>query len=47
MLVFKCIITIREQEVQKEFEKKEGQAQKENEIVYMDGKIYVPNNEKI
>ena len=39
----------REQEVQKELEKNEGQAWEENGIVYMDGKIkiYISNNQKI
>ena len=38
---------IREQEVQKELKKNEGQAWEHNGIVYMDGNIYVPNNWKI
>ena len=39
----------REQEVQKELEKNEGQAWEENGIVYVDGKIkiYISNNQKI
>jgi len=37
----------REQEVYKELEKKDEQAWKENGLVYVDGKIYVPNNQKI
>ena len=37
----------REQEVYKELEKKNRQLWKEDRIVYMDGKIYVPNNQKI
>ena len=37
----------REQEVCKELEKKDGQSWKEDGIVYMDGKIYVLNNQKI
>ena len=37
----------KEQEVQKELEKEDGQAQEDNGVVYMKGKIYVPNNWKI
>ena len=38
---------IREQEVQKELEKDKGQAWKDNRIVYIKGRIYIPNNRKI
>jgi len=38
---------IREQEVQNKLEKEDGQAWENNEVVYMEGKIYVPNNQKI
>ena len=37
----------REQEVQKELEKKDGQAWKDNRVVYIEEKIYIPNNQKI
>lgn len=37
----------REQEVQRKLEKDEGQAWEDNGIVYMDRKIYVPNNQNI
>ena len=37
----------REQEVHKELEKKDGQAWEENGLVYIDGRIYIPNNQKI
>jgi len=37
----------REQEVQKELEKNEGQAWEDNGIVYVKGRIYIPNNQKI
>ena len=37
----------REQEVQKELDKDNRQAQKDNRIVYMEGKIYILNNQKI
>ena len=37
----------KEQEVLKELEKEDGQSWKENEIVYMDEKTYMPNNRKI
>ena len=37
----------REQKVQKELEKNKGQAQEDNGIVYMDEKIYIPNNWKM
>jgi len=38
---------IREQEVHKKLEKKDEQAWEENGLVYVDGKIYVPNSQKI
>ena len=37
----------REQKVQKELTKENGQSQKDNSVVYMEEKIYVPNNWKI
>ena len=37
----------KEQKVQKELEKEDGQAQKDNGVVYMKEKIYVSNNWKI
>ena len=37
----------REQEVQKKLEKEDRQTQKDNRIVYMEEKIYIPNNWKI
>jgi len=37
----------REQEVQKELDKDEGQAWENNGIVYMEERIYVLNNKKI
>jgi len=37
----------KEQEVCKELEKEDGQSYKENRIVYVDRRIYVPNNQKI
>ena len=37
----------REQEVQKELEKKDRQAWKNNRVVHIEGRIYVPNNWKI
>ena len=37
----------REQEVAKELEKEDGQSFEEDGIVYVDGRIYVPNNQKI
>ena len=37
----------KEQEVIRELEKEDSQSQKENGIVYMDGRIYIPNNHKI
>jgi len=37
----------KEQEIEKELEKDNGQAWEDNEIVYVEGKIYVPNNRKI
>ena len=38
---------MKEQEVCKELEKEDGQSFEENGIVYIDGRIYVPNNQKI
>jgi len=38
---------IKEQEVQKELEKKDRQAWKDNRVVYIKERIYVPNNWKI
>jgi len=35
---------MKEQEVCKELEKKDDQSFEEDGIVYMDGKIYIPNN---
>ena len=35
---------MRELEVQKELEKEDSQVQKDNRVIYMEGKIYVPNN---
>ena len=37
----------REQEVQKKLEKEDRQTWKDNRIVYMEEKIYIPNNWKI
>ena len=37
----------KEQEVCKELEKKDSQSYKENGIVYIDGRIYILNNQKI
>ena len=37
----------KEQEVYKELKKEDGQSYKENGIVYVNGRIYVPNNQKI
>ena len=37
----------REREVQKELENEEGQAWKNNRVVYIEGRIYIPNNQKI
>ena len=37
---------MKEQEVRKKLEKGDGQAWKENRIVYVDGKIYIPNSQK-
>ena len=37
----------REQKVQKELMKENGQSQEDNSVVYMEEKIYVPNNWKI
>ena len=34
----------KEQEVCKELEKEDSQSFEEDEIVYVDGRIYVPNN---
>ena len=31
----------------KELEKEDGQSYEENRIVYVNGRIYVPNNQKI
>ena len=36
----------REQEVQKELEKKDNQVWEDNRVVYIEGKIYIPNNQK-
>jgi len=38
---------MKEQEVCKELEKEDGQSFEEDRIVYVDGRIYVPNNQKI
>jgi len=37
----------REHKVAKELDKQDGQAWKDNGIVYIDEKIYIPNNKKI
>ena len=37
----------KEQEVLKKLEKEDGQSWEEDEIVYVDGRIYVPNNWKL
>ena len=37
----------KEQEVIQELKKEDSQAWEENEIVYMDGQIYISNNKKI
>ena len=37
---------MREQEVQKELKKKDGQAWKDDRVVYIEEKIYIPNNQK-
>ena len=37
----------KKQEVCKELEKENSQLYEENRIVYVDGRIYVPNNQKI
>ena len=37
----------KEQEVYKELEKEDSQSYEENGIVYVDGRIYIPNNQKI
>jgi len=31
----------------KELDKQDGQAWEDNDIVYVDGRIYIPNNKKI
>ena len=38
---------IREQEVQKSLGKEDSQAWKDNRVVYMEEKIYIPNNWKV
>ena len=38
---------MKEQEVQKELEKDDSQAWKDNRVIYIKGKIYIPNNQKI
>ena len=38
---------IREQEVIQELKKEDGQAWENDGIVYVDGRIYIPNNKKI
>jgi len=40
-------IQTREQEVTKQLEKKDRQSWKENGIIYIDGKIYVPRNRQL
>ena len=40
-------IQIREQEVTKQLKKKDRQTWKEDGIVYIDGKIYVPRNRQL
>jgi len=40
-------IQTKEQKVTKQLEKKDRQSQKENRIVYIDGKIYVPRNRQL
>ena len=37
----------RKQEIQKKLEEEEGQAWKDNRVVYIEGRIYIPNNQKI
>ena len=37
----------KKQEVCKELEKEDGQLYEEDGIVYVDGRIYIPNNQKI
>jgi len=37
----------KEQEVCKELKKEDSQSYEENRIVYVDGRIYIPNNQKI
>ena len=39
--------SIKKQEVIKELKKENDQSWEENEIVYMDSKIYMPNNQKL
>ena len=39
--------SIKKQEVIKELKKENDQSWGENEIVYMDSKIYMPNNQKL
>ena len=36
----------KEKKVRKELEKKDGQSWEEDRIIYMDGRIYVPNCQK-
>ena len=38
---------MKEQEVHKELEKEDGQAWEEDGVVYVDGRIYIPNSQKI
>ena len=38
---------IKEQEILKELKKKDSQSLEEDKIVYVEGKIYVPNNRRI
>ena len=38
---------MREQKVHKELEKKDEQTQEEDRIIYIDGRIYIPNSQKI
>ena len=38
---------MKEQKVQKELEKDDGQAQEDDKIVYIEGRTYIPNNRKI
>ena len=37
----------KEQEVWRELEKNDGQLWEEDRIIYVDGRIYIPNNQKI